>query len=53
MTKAVGGVLLIVIGMALFFVGQDVLIRALGLGFAVTGVLMLIVAMIGGDDGER
>jgi hypothetical protein len=51
MSRAVGGVLLIVFGLAFFFLGGSlVLVRALGLGFAITGVLMLIVTLIEGGD---
>lgn len=49
MKKAIPGVFLILAGLVAFFIGQEVFVRAVGLGFAVTGVLMVIVAAIEGD----
>lgn len=49
MRTALLAVALLLGGLVAFFVGVEPFIRALGVGLAVTGVLMLIVLMIEGE----
>lgn len=48
MSKAIGAMCLLVVGMTLFFVPLDppvILIKALGLGFTAVAVMMLITGL--------
>jgi hypothetical protein len=49
MKTALLAVLLILGGLVGFFIGAEPFVRAMGLGLAVTGVIMLIVQMIEGE----